>query len=157
MWHVKTTIMKLELKHLIYQNYRPLRVLIGGSTIDLITEIDFENKLVSFLNSGNRLLKDGLFKLILHPVSDLTKEIEVNSERFVPVNVLNKMVYEFDNINISFVWCDNILGSYLAWQANNDKTNRPVPYCVYEKLLGWHFDIYGLIDAGLAVDINTLK
>ena len=27
----------------------------------------------------------------------------------------------------------------------------------FEKLLEWHFDVFGLIDAGLAIDINTLK
>ena len=30
-------------------------------------------------------------------------------------------------------------------------------YFIYQKLCEWHFDIFGLIDAGLAVDINTVK
>ncbi len=30
-------------------------------------------------------------------------------------------------------------------------------YKVVKKLFEWHFDIFGLIPAGLAIDINTLK
>lgn len=30
-------------------------------------------------------------------------------------------------------------------------------YWIIEKLLSWHFDIFGLIDKGLAVDINKLE
>jgi hypothetical protein len=34
---------------------------------------------------------------------------------------------------------------------------RYLPNWTVEKLLEWHFDIYGLIEAGLAIDINTLE
>ena len=27
----------------------------------------------------------------------------------------------------------------------------------WQKLFEWHFDVFGLIDAGLAIDINTLE
>jgi len=27
----------------------------------------------------------------------------------------------------------------------------------FEKLISWHFDVFGLIEKGLAIDINTLK
>ncbi len=30
------------------------------------------------------------------------------------------------------------------------------PYEVMEKLLSWHFDVFSLIEKGLAIDINTL-
>ena len=32
-----------------------------------------------------------------------------------------------------------------------------LPYGVVEKLLEWHFDIFGLLEKGLAVDINTIN
>lgn len=31
-----------------------------------------------------------------------------------------------------------------------------MPYIVIQKLLEWHFDVFGLIEKGLAIDINTL-
>ena len=34
--------------------------------------------------------------------------------------------------------------------------NNRLSYSVVQKLLEWHFDIFGLIHAGLAIDINSL-
>ena len=88
---------------------------------------------------------------ILLPLSDLTKEIEVNGEKFVPIDILsgetyydyeltksNKLV-EKDEKNIVILKCIDVY-----------------PYWIVQKLLQWHFDIFGLIDKGLAIDINTL-
>lgn len=30
-------------------------------------------------------------------------------------------------------------------------------YLLMQKLIEWHFDVFGLIEKGLAIDINTLK
>ena len=30
-------------------------------------------------------------------------------------------------------------------------------YWIAQKLFEWHFDVFGLIEAGLAIDINTLN
>lgn len=74
-------------------------------------------------------------KPILRPLSDLTKEIEVNGEKFVPKNWLG---YNYIGEN---------LGTNMAtW------SHRTV-----QKLYEWHFDIHGLISTGLAIDINTLN
>lgn len=79
------------------------------------------------------------FKPILRPLSDLTKEIEVNGERFVP-----------------FKW--------LGW--NNcldlrdiieDKDFQNISFEDAQKLFSLHFDIFNLIPQGLAIDINTLN
>jgi len=91
--------------------------------------------------------------LALRPLSDLTKEIEVNGERFVPADILKNMVYEFDKTYISIVVCDSVLGRYISWQYDDNKTNRPVPYCVYQKLFEWHFDFFGLNKQGLTIEI----
>ena len=79
-------------------------------------------------------------KPILHPLSDLTKEIEVNGEKFVPIDWLDDLESEVCSYSIDY---------YI------NHTKR-LPYYRIERLLEWHFDIYGLIDAGLAIDINTL-
>jgi hypothetical protein len=65
----------------------------------------------------------------------------VNGEKFVPIDMLNykptiKHVadYPFNFIDLQFI-----------------------SYCSFNKLLEWHFDVYGLIENNLAIDINTLK
>lgn len=83
-------------------------------------------------------------KLILHLLSDLTKEIEVNGERFVPIDELYKMSDYSECI-------PNIEED--VYQSN---TPKRWPYEIFEKLLEWHFDVFRLIDQDLAININTL-
>lgn len=81
---------------------------------------------------------------ILRNLSDLTKEIEVNGERFVPFDRLYEMTdyTEF----LSEIEGDKYeMNSPLRW-----------PYELVEILFEWKFDIYGLIENKLAIDINTL-
>jgi hypothetical protein len=82
------------------------------------------------------------YKPILRPLSDLTKEIEVNGERFVPIVELSYYANEQTN--------KGKVG--LEWGIVNT-----FPYLDIQKLLSWHFDIYNLIEQGLAIDINTLN
>lgn len=78
------------------------------------------------------------YKPILRPLSDLTKEIEHNGEKFVPVNELA--------INPDWI-------KFEDWK--NDA--MLVSYEEAKSLLKWHFDLFALIDKNIAVDINTLK
>ena len=84
----------------------------------------------------------GDVKPILRPLSDLTKEIEHNGERFVPIQRLG-----YDKVTPSPIT-----------RLLDDLKNRPklLPYWLFEKLFEWHFDVFGLIEAGLAIDINTI-
>lgn len=84
-------------------------------------------------------------KPILRPLSDLTKEIEVNGEKFAPFKWFN-----FINSDIDFETQILALSSDFRWL---ESTN----YGIIEKLLEWHFDVFGLIEKGLAIDINTLE
>jgi len=79
-------------------------------------------------------------KPILRPLSDLTKEIEVNGEKFTPMIEL-----DYQNTNNSWLFVVRAL------------IEGEVRYSRILKLLEWHFDIFGLIENGLAIDINTLK
>ncbi len=108
-------------------------------------------------------------KPILRNLSDLTKEIEHNGERFVPIIVL----YNLYNFKVSI--CDSI--EYLEeFKIEEDSQNLILfdkkddnqhfsfekeisgnAYWVVRRLLEWHFDIFSLIENGLAVDINTLN
>lgn len=85
------------------------------------------------------------FKPILRPLSDLTKEIEVNGEKFVPIEYIkiNFECFNFDYDDTFILGEDSVNYKYL-------------PFMIIFKLLKWHFDIFGLIEKGLAIDKNTL-
>lgn len=121
--------MKLELKHLA--GYLPygLKYKDIPKGFDGIRELDIQ--------TFNWCLENG--KPILHPLSDLTKEIEINGEKFVPVVEIMKIK-------------DN--GDWLGVQHKKIEEN---PFYVVKKLQEWHFDIDDLIGKKLAIDINTLE
>ena len=125
--------MKLEIKHLA--GYLPygLKILGNGNIHEII---GFKDE-TYFIKGGNVYAYGDIqdCKPILRPLSDLTKEIEVNGEKFVPENLID--------------------GTDLRWLLVNDIDE--IKLYTYNLLLYWHFDIYGLIEAGLAIDINTLK
>lgn len=82
-----------------------------------------------------------LFKPILHPLSDLTKEIEHNGEKFVPIHWFDE---NFDH-NEAFPLVLNSRGIVEMKHWNE-----------FQKLFEWHFDIFGLIENYLAIDVNSL-
>ena len=86
-------------------------------------------------------------KPILHPLSDLTKEIEYNGEVFVPTTKL-KLLYEFESDNIC------IIRMYI--NAGWTSSIVELPLDIVLQLISWHFDIAGLIDKEEAIDVNTL-
>lgn len=92
-----------------------------------------------------------MFKLILRPMSDLTKEIEHNGERFVPIKWLNS------NKSVTLVSGRYTNGNEVVFNTRVNSSNiRFWEYCIIEKLLSWHFDIFNLIPSGLAVDVNSI-
>ena len=94
-------------------------------------------------------------KPVFRPLSDLTKEIEHNGERFNPMRKLGEFMYiaqpdSFGNEKDAVNWV-RAMTNLVSYDCLN------LPYFVCEKLFEWHFDVFGLIDEGLAIDINTLK
>lgn len=84
---------------------------------------------------------NGTFKPLLRPMSDITKEIEHNGERFVPIDSISKK-FDFSIIEHAF----------LEQNAGSNKFNwiRSISYPVILKLISWHFDVFGLLDKNLA-------
>ena len=84
------------------------------------------------------------FKPILRPLSDLTKEIEVDGEKIV---VSDKTIAGFDHgrfhCNIGII--------------QNRLTTNSITYDDMQVLLRYHFDVFGLIESGDAVDMNTIE
>jgi len=134
--------MKLELKHLA--GYLPYG-LKGISTeenlgIETVKGLNYYGKhntvnVVTDVDDIDLIL----FKPILRPLSDLTKEIEVNGEKFVPSQEYNYL--RFEEISTFKGRC-NAMKFIQAREL--------------ELLYEMHFDIYGLIP-DLAIDINTLE
>jgi hypothetical protein len=126
--------MKLELKHLA--GYLPYGLKIKWSDskelwgICYCSETDYEEMLYPFsilIHCMNTQDLDSLnWKPILRPLSDLMKE----------------NVHDFNEGTINYV-IDNGLSSELE-------------YDMWQFLYENHYDIHGLIPAGLAIDINTL-
>lgn len=81
------------------------------------------------------------FKPLLRPLSDLTKEITHNGETFVPIQ--NIAIYSPTDQGLP----------YLIEQI---KTGF-IEVIVFNKLIEWHFDVFGLIGKELAIDLNTIK
>lgn len=130
---------KLELKHLaLYLPYE-LKGLV------FYTEEDFELISLSTKDgledeaSINSWLTGYKSKPILRPLSDLTKEIEVNGELFVPLEKLESM----------FGDCTRLTDTMLV--------NSFTPFGIVQKLFEWHFDVFGLIEKGLAISYNDLN
>jgi len=88
-------------------------------------------------------------KIIVRPLSDLTKEIEVNGEMFVPIEKLKER-----DSDIEFL---GFYQSTFAFIIDEKAVGiMAIPYYIIQQLIEWHFDIFNLIEKGLAVDINTI-
>jgi hypothetical protein len=145
--------MKLELKHLSpYLPYN-LKGIYHESIITLSlngfsspTEIGYDISL--FLKCE--------IKPILRPLSDLNKEITHDGKTFVPMKWMEANI----NKNISFYQPINTEISLEIEIITEDYSQTINLYdgCICaQKLHEWHFDVFGLIDNGLAININTLK
>ncbi len=118
----------LELKYITY--YLPFSV--------KVERIYYKNERFKILSAYDLLPTGELdnIRLILHPLSDLIKEIEINGEKFIPYKKIG--------------WGNGTwFNDSMAWQT--------LSFSDAEKLLEWHFDIFGLINKGLANDINRLS
>lgn len=84
------------------------------------------------------------FKMILRPISDLTKEIELNGKKFIPIEAM-------------FLPCGE--RELLEGWAEDNKcwVGQQLTYLPYQMLFSMHFDIFNLIEQNLAININDLK
>jgi hypothetical protein len=177
---------KIELKHLAPYLPYGLQVMMPcmhdspEPNIDELDSLCVSGKINVQRNSP---IEFGEFKPILRPLSGLTKEIAINGETLMPVKELFQMSYEsvfnhrFDgewenefndgdeNIGITAierlpkVWRYGLtveLPKSFLFSANGDFMTIPT-FTMYNKLFEWHFDVFGLIEKGLAIDINTIK
>jgi len=164
--------MKLGMKHLA--PYLPY-VLKGKFIldIDLVSGLNNEYDLVEPQNGNAVELKD--FAPILRPLSDLNKEISFNGKKIIPFIEMAKIECgDTDDAEISYEIEEDDYTLFLeylpSWFSLNYYKNSKklarwddgegIEPCSNEtlmKLYEYHFDMFGLIEKGLAIDINTLK
>jgi len=163
--------MKLELKYLI--SYLPYKLKGNYTLSDVIRLMESQRDEVRKKELAEDCVK--FFRLyckpILRPLSDLTKEIDVNGEKFIPVNELAKKHIDWFHGDSDLIVECEVLRQFnlkINWKCNeelfynddlfimtvNHHLNK---YWVMEKFFEWHFDVYGLIEKGLAIDTNTLN
>ena len=114
--------------------------------IDLKDKYFFIGKMslnADYTNPKN--FSDG-YMLALRPLSDLDKPIISGGLRLTPLYWWNEDYDATDKFN-----------QMINLQKQRDFYLNYTSYEVLERLLCWHFDLFGLIEKGLAVDINTIK
>lgn len=152
--------MKLELKHLApylpyglkaiyyFENEENEIVEITGTSL-FSNELHYQLRFKDGKTIG--LFKDD-FKPILRPLSDLTKEIDHNGESFVPFEKIKNYHTDY--------FCDTDFENYILDRVKNPDFWACViflPSGLVDLLLKWHFDVFGLIPKGLAINKNILK
>ena len=109
----------------------------------------YETYVVEGFNYDDNVKTDKL-KPILHPLTDLTKEIEHNGEKFTPYIELLRMSY----FNVDDMTQDELNDYKDAYSSNVDP--MLIPFLDGLKLIEWHFDLFNGIESGEAIDVNTL-
>lgn len=94
--------------------------------------------------------------ICLRPLSDLKNIIEVNGERFVPLSVLVEKFRPLSR-DLSIYLFNGSICIGIETEDYSHTIDLFDGFLIIQKLIEWHFDIFGLIEKGLAIDINTLK
>ena len=144
----------LELKHIVPYLLYKIDILIKRLKYPVSEYIEK----LSLSNIG--VIENKLYnvKLVLRPLSDLTKEIEIDGEKFVPIDKILDTHSFISDIHISKFRKFKIIQEQI--HILKDIKELGYKYCDYwflQYLFEWHFDISGLIEQGLAVDINTIN
>ena len=84
------------------------------------------------------------YGLCLRPLSDLTKEIEHNGERFVPSKEIHKYCPN-ELIDVSYIFSMKYIDI------------KSLPFWAVIKLIEWKFDLFNGIKNKEAIDVNNLE
>ena len=151
---------KLELKHLApylpyglkYRQYGNYPIKKGqDNLLEHFGDVSLEN--------AQNIIDDYNKKPILRPLSDLVKEITVNGETFMPVEKLfelnhpaHKSEKYYYTVVPNWIECSHFSTAVqFRFYLNDYFGNNYTTVC---KLIEWHFDVFGLIEKGLAVSLT---
>lgn len=162
---------KLTLEHIAY--YYPHKVKIIHNNDRVIREIQYLNSHSIEVTPPKRGYKcmsitqwhneTDNFKLLLLPM-DLTKPIIVEGKEIIPIVELAKIFDPFHQWIIKDNKCVSSQCSFYLWDKDfvlKDHYTKDVLVCTRQlALFQWlfknKFDVFGLIEKGLAIDANTL-
>ena len=139
---------QLELKYLAPYLPYDLRLYWHSESDPVWHEMDMFN-IHNVIQYTRDYPEDKRWKPILRPLSDLTKEIEINGEKFVPFEKLGGTLNGNDG--------ESMYITHLFNCSLGKVEPKFLPYWVVVNFFEWHFDFFGLIPEGLAVDINTIE
>jgi len=141
--------MKLELKHLA--PYLPYNIeFLDNGTPEIIIGFKSDRIYIDDCHKSGYCNIDEINTLLLRPMSYLNQEVEIHGNRFIPTTMLHKLF----GMHHSFGFGD-IIHQRPTIFINGDWVEiSSFPYEIIEKLFEWHFDVFRLIYAGLAVSIN---
>lgn len=153
--------MKLELKHLAPYLPYGLKVINKhqnsiSKVYSKIDGVDFgvDESPVEMFKLNTMWVIERVYIPILRPLSDLTKEIEVDGDKFVPITELLKpdINLEAGNYTLRHIGTTILANDIILINTEN----LSLKYEKFQKLFEWHFDVFGLIEKGLAINKNTL-
>jgi hypothetical protein len=144
---------KLELKHLAPYLPYGLRLLAHNEELKLtgITPHCGDIKLsLLTINSGIEYwCYIEYAKPTLRPLSDLNEEITHNGKTFKPyVELLRASNFDVDNMHQQEL-------NRFKWNTQDHIEIKS--YYEMELIFEWHFDVFGLIKKGLAIDVKEVK
>lgn len=142
--------MKLELKHL--SPYLPYGVdcFVQGEGVTKFNIVGLNTNFVEYHEKGRSVTEQCPYEdcfLILRPLIDFNNfDLQVVSNRvFIPMDFC-------DNENIISIHTPT--KNHLI-SINSKEITEETPLYLYKYLLERHFDVFGLIDKGLAININN--
>jgi len=146
---------KLELKHIA--PYLPYGLMCevtdkGKKTIAKLSGAYIDSSYAFFDTVESEHGYEGI-KPILRPYSDLTDEFLEKLFNGLALDVIRTKYALIINIQIMGEWFKEII----SFRKYNGENQLSMSADLYNKLIENHFDVFGLIDKGLAIDINTLK
>ena len=133
----------LYLPHKVRAYYEFLGEYSHGEWIDNVTFLT-PRLLYDFAKENGKYRN---LKLYLRPLSQLTEEIKHNGERFVPTELLDSDDYPID------FFVDTEFEYMVDWINHCQKNHHILfmPWGLINQLTEWHFDVFGLIEKGLAL------
>lgn len=147
--------MKLELKHLA--PYLPYGLKYKGKYggVSTLRKLEYYRPYNKETDSySDEIGVDGYLiqyiKPILRPLSDLNKAKIFDNYGDEKLTAIEEFEGNWDLGALDWVLLE-------VSKGNQVERLLELSYLVIEKLIEHHFDIFGLIEAGLAIDINTLK
>ena len=145
--------MELEVKHLKHYLGHKLRILRPDNRTSLELVGIVGNLYVfndDYCRESYGEIKSKLNKPILHRLSSINKPIEVNGKAVVVLDLIR-------DTNHSFYFSAGYICEKCSDYSLQHQGYGTYPYWLIEILAEHHIDFQGLIPAGLAIDINTLK